>query len=414
MLGDIATRWKELSGAGKWKNLLDPLDLDLRRYILHYGDMAEVGYVAFNSDRQSKYVGDSCFTMKELFAQSGYLRANPFRYEVTKFIYGTSSIRLPECFIVNSWSREAWNRESNWLGYIAVATDEGKKLLGRRDIVVAWRGTIQLYEWANDFDFPLELAVSVFPRIDPNDPNDPPRVANGWLSLYTSTDPRSRFDKTSAREQVQGELKRLLALYKDEEVSITLTGHSLGAVLSILSAADFLQNEWPKIPPQNKVSCVTVFAFGSPRIGDLNFKRLVESFKPLNILRIANVPDLIPRYPVFRFTDVGEELQINTLKSEYLKRSLNLKHFHNLEAYLHGVAGTQHNQTEFKLEINRDIALVNKGLDALQDKYLVPGNWWVLENKGMIQKADGTWKLDRCKPKEEDEEQQQQQQHESP
>lgn len=124
------------------------------------------------------------------------------RYEVTKYIYGTSSLKLPECFIIKSLSREAWNKESNWLGYIAVATDEGKKLLGRRDIVVAWRGTIQLYEWANDFDFPLESAISVFPRADPNDPNEPPRIANGWLSLYTTSDPRSRFDKTSAREQV--------------------------------------------------------------------------------------------------------------------------------------------------------------------------------------------------------------------
>lgn len=79
MVGDIATRWKELSGSSKWKDLLDPLDLDLRRYILHYGDMAEVGYLAFNSDRRSKYVGDSCYTKEELFARTGYLKANPFR-----------------------------------------------------------------------------------------------------------------------------------------------------------------------------------------------------------------------------------------------------------------------------------------------------------------------------------------------
>lgn len=195
--------------------------------------------------------------------------------------------------------------------------------------------------------------------------------------------------------QVQGELKRLLELYKHEEVSITFTGHSLGAVLSILSATDFLHNEWPKTTTSlgDTLSCVTVFAFGSPRIGDLNFRRLVESLKKLNILRITNVPDLIPHYPVFRFRDVGEELEINTLKSEYLKRSLNLAHFHNLEAYLHGVAGTQHNQDEFKLEINRDIALLNKDLDALQDKYLVPGHWLVLENRGMVQADDGTWIL---------------------
>lgn len=79
MMGDIAKRWKELSGKTKWKDLLVPLDLDLRRYILHYGDMAEVGYVAFNSDRRSKYVGDSCYTKEELFARTGYLKANPFR-----------------------------------------------------------------------------------------------------------------------------------------------------------------------------------------------------------------------------------------------------------------------------------------------------------------------------------------------
>ncbi|CAN6813622.1 unnamed protein product [Brassica oleracea] len=406
MVGDIAKRWKQLSGDSKWKDLLDPLDLDLRRYILHYGDMAEVGYVTFNSDRRSKYVGDSCYTKEELFARTGYLKANPFRYEVTKYIYGTSSIRLPECFLINSLSREAWNKDSNWLGYTAVATDEGKELLGRRDIVVAWRGTMQLYEWANDFDFPLELATSVFPSTDPNDPNDPPRIANGWLSLYTTSNTHSRFDKTSAQEQVQGELKRLLELYKHEEVSITFTGHSLGAVLSILSATDFLHNEWPKTTTSlgDRLSCVTVFAFGSPRIGDLNFRRLVESLKSLNILRITNVPDLIPHYPVFRFRDVGEELEINTLKSEYLKRSLNLAHFHNLEAYLHGVAGTQHNQAEFKLEINRDIALVNKELDALQDKYLVPSHWWVVENRGMVQADDGTWILNGDMAKNDQEE----------
>lgn len=202
--------------------------------------------------------------------------------------------------------------------------------------------------------------------------------------------------------QVQGELKRLLELYKHEEVSITLTGHSLGAVLSILSATDFLHNEWTKTTPslQDRLSCVTVFAFGSPRIGDRNFKTLAESLKQLNILRVANVPDLIPHYPLFRFTDVGEELHINTLKSEYLKRSLNLAHFHNLKAYLQGVAETQHNRSELKLEINRDIGMVKNGLDALEDKYLVPGDSWAFGNKGMVKTHDGTWILNGDMAKE--------------
>lgn len=118
---------------------------------------------------------------------------------MTKYIYATASIKLPICFIVKSLSKEASRVQTNWMGYIAVATDEGKAMLGRRDIVVAWRGTLQPYEWANDFDFPLDSAISVFPVTDPK---DVPRVGSGWLDVYTASDSHSPYDTTSAREQV--------------------------------------------------------------------------------------------------------------------------------------------------------------------------------------------------------------------
>lgn len=106
---------------------------------------------------------------------------------------------MPLCFIVKSLSKKASRVQTNWMGYIAVATDEGKAMLGRRDIVVAWRGTLQPYEWANDFDFPLESGVKVFPV---SDRKHVPRIGSGWLDVYTASDAKSPYDTTSAREQV--------------------------------------------------------------------------------------------------------------------------------------------------------------------------------------------------------------------
>jgi hypothetical protein len=60
---------------------------------------------------------------------------------------------VPEPFILQSVSRFRRCRESNWIGYVAVATDEGKAALGRRNIFVAWRGTVQSLIWIKDMEF---------------------------------------------------------------------------------------------------------------------------------------------------------------------------------------------------------------------------------------------------------------------
>lgn len=199
MIGSIAKRWRLLSGQDNWKNLLYPLDNDLRRYIIHYGEMAQAAYDTFDAQRASKYAGDSRYSRKNLFSRVGLVKANPFKYRATKFFYATSQVPVPSAFILKSLSREAWHKESNWMGYVAVATDEGKAALGRRDILIAWRGTVQAYEWVNDFDFPL---VSGSEILEP----DGAKVHSGWLSIYTSSNARSAYCKTSARQQVHRNL----------------------------------------------------------------------------------------------------------------------------------------------------------------------------------------------------------------
>lgn len=194
----VAHRWREIQGANKWGGLLEPMDITLRQEIIRYGEFAQANYDAFDYEPHSKYCGSSRFPKRKLLESTGLQNSG---YEVTKYLYAMSHFNIPE-ILHRSNVNDPWSRDSNWMGFIAVATDEQEiKRLGRRDIVISWRGTVMPLEWlANLCDFSTPMSPTQ------EKGNDgwcrQVKVESGFLSLYTSKDERTRYNKSSAAEQV--------------------------------------------------------------------------------------------------------------------------------------------------------------------------------------------------------------------
>lgn len=132
--------------------------------------------------------------------------------------------------------------------------------------------------------------------------NDPTiKVESGFYDLYTKKEDSCSYCSFSAREQILSEVKRLLQYYEEEELSITITGHSLGAALAILSAYDIAElklnavNEDGTGGVVNKIP-VTVYSFAGPRVGNLKFKERCEELG-VKVLRVINVHDMVPTVP---------------------------------------------------------------------------------------------------------------------
>ncbi|KAF5182276.1 Phospholipase a1 [Thalictrum thalictroides] len=127
----------------------------------------------------------------------------------------------------------------------------------------------------------------------------------------------------------------------------------------------------------------------------------------LRVLRIVNRTDMVPQTPPpIGFTHVGQVFNVDSTRSPFMMSPTSVAGPHDMEAYLHAIAGMQGKQGGgiagtssvrsnggFDLAGRRDFSLVNKYLDALKPEYLIPDKWWCSEYKGMVQQSDGTYKL---------------------
>ncbi|KAK2983696.1 hypothetical protein RJ640_003104 [Escallonia rubra] len=394
---DIADKWRDIHGSSDWNNLLDPLNRLLRREIVKYGEFSQATYDAFDFDSLSEYCGSCKYNRHKLFEKLGL---DKHGYNVSKYIYAMSHVEVPRWLEKSRVLENIWSKDSNWMGYVAVSDEKESKRIGRRDIVIAWRGTMAPSEWYEDLQR----------KLNPIGPHGEAKVEHGFLSIYTSKSDATRYNKSSASEQVMGEVKRLVQFYKEkgEEVSLTITGHSLGGALALLNAYE-AASALPGLP-------ISVMSFGAPRVGNIAFRDELHQ-KGVKILRVVVKQDLVPRMPgivlnegLQRFDDitgslewvyhhVGVELKVDVRSSPYLKHGFNLLGFHSVETYLHLVDGFHCSGSTFRSEARRDLALVNKACDMLVDELKIPHFWYQSANKGLERNAHGRW----VKPKRDSE-----------
>ncbi|KAD4178285.1 hypothetical protein R6Q59_021861 [Mikania micrantha] len=355
----LASRWREYHGSNNWSGLLDPLDENLRREMIRYGEFIQAAYHCFHSDPA---------TSAEEAPSPRHVALPDRSYQVTKNLYATASVGLPRWVDKLAPGLNWMSQRTSCIGYVAVCDDPREiSRMGRRDIVISLRGTATCLEWAENM---RDLLVQVPGSKNPN--HEKPKVECGFLSLYRTT----RAHVPSLAEQVVEEIQRLIKLYKGETLSITVTGHSLGAALALL-VADDLSTCAENMPP------IAVYTFGGPRVGNQAFSNRLSS-QNVKVLRIVNSQDLITRVPgmfvseeldrrlresnvanevlnmldnnmPWAYTHVGTELRVDTRSSPYLKPNADVACCHDLEAYLHLVDGFLATNCPFRKNAKRSL-----------------------------------------------------------
>jgi triacylglycerol lipase len=165
---------------------------------------------------------------------------------------------------------------------------------------VSFRGSADLADWLADFDaVPTAYApVAGFGQ-----------VAAGFLDVY---------------ELVRDSIAANLASATANCDQILITGHSLGAALSVLAAPDIFRNMPPNtIEPQ-------LITFAGPRVG---FNDFAAAFNAAieSCFRVVNFLDIVPHVPPSPYVHVGAEIDVDS------GGAIDVAWRHSLAAYRQGL-----------------------------------------------------------------------------
>ncbi|KAG9151154.1 hypothetical protein Leryth_002727 [Lithospermum erythrorhizon] len=84
----LGSKWREYHGCNDWNGMLDPLDENLRREVVRYGEFIQAAYHCFHSSPAT--------TVADKSMEPRHVALLDRSYKVTKSLYATSSIGLPK------------------------------------------------------------------------------------------------------------------------------------------------------------------------------------------------------------------------------------------------------------------------------------------------------------------------------
>ncbi len=130
----------------------------------------------------------------------------------------------------------------------------------------------------------------------------------------------------SVRERVYEVVNRASA---GMPVRLSITGHSLGAGLATLAAADFAKNSQHDIDLYN---------FGSPIVGNIHFKKAFSKLVP-NCFRVVNDEDVVTTIPKICYFHTGTLVYINGRGELQVAPSIPQQVFENMDDLLGMMTG---------------------------------------------------------------------------
>ncbi len=133
----------------------------------------------------------------------------------------------------------------------------------RAEVYLVFRGTMTTKEWLADFNF----------RLTPNPFMGKGKVHDGFLRTYQLF-----------RQTIQDSLDGFRP-----GAQLFITGHSLGAGLATLAAADIASTTRFKAP--------IVYTYASPRVGDKQFAADYNELLTKRSFRVANTSDMVVSIP---------------------------------------------------------------------------------------------------------------------